>query len=276
MNKEIRQVDSELGVLRITTTDERWYAKEVFDRETGLPVIAYRPSVTWIASHYPKGKGYEIWLKKNGDESDIIASLAADAGYKEHRAIALLNDGETVSMGDAVENSSGEFEELTAEEYGNVMSYLQWWDEEGYDTYNILEYETTVWPDAEACAEKYNYSAEYFNYAGTLDLLVERKDDGKRIVIDVKRSKDVWMPHKLQVCSYQKAKGADSAAILQIGYNRNKTKKYKFTEVEECFDLFVATQKIWAAEASGIVPLQRDYPLSLRMRGREKAAVVTE
>jgi hypothetical protein len=270
MNKEIRRVDPERGILQITTTDERWYAREVFNENTGLPEIQFRPSVTWIAAHYPKGKGYEIWLKRNGDESDVIASLAADSGYKEHRAIALLNDGETVTFDTAVENADGEFENLSTEEYAGVMSYVQWWEDEGHETYEILEYESTVWPDAGACATKYGMSSEYFNYAGTLDLLVLRRSDGARGVIDVKRSKDIWMPHEMQVCAYKQARGADFAAILQINYRRNKIKKYKFTEIRDCFDLFIATQKIWARETEGIKPLQRDYPLSLKLKGREK------
>lgn len=274
MNKEIRRVDPDRGILQITTTDERWYSREVLNPTTGLPEIQFRPSVTWIASHYPKGKGYEIWLKRNGEESDIIASLAADSGYKEHRAIALLNDGETFGFHDPVENSSGEYEELTTEEYAGAMSYVQWWDEEGCDKYTILEYETTVWPDVQACSAKYGQPAEYFNFAGTLDLLVERKSDGARGVIDVKRSREVWMPHRMQVCAYQKAKGADFAAILQINYKANKKKKYKFTEVEDCFHLFVATQHIWREETEGIQPLQRDYPLQLKLRGRDKVGVL--
>jgi hypothetical protein len=271
MNKEIRRLDPTTGIVRCTTSDERWYAREVFNDITGLPEMAWRPSVTWICSHYPKGKGYEIWLKRNGDEADIIASLAADSGYKEHRAIALLNDGETVNMIEtAVENQDGELETLSSEEYAGVMSYAAWWEEEGCDQLNILEYETTVWPDAGACAEKYELSSEYFRFAGTLDLLVERKDDGRRGVIEVKRSADIHRPHELQVCAYQKAKGADFAAILQINYRRNKNKKWKYTEVEDCFGLFIATQQIWAKETADVKPLQRDYPLNLKLRGREK------
>lgn len=270
MNKEIRRVDPERGILQITTTDERWYAREVLNDNTGLPEIQFRPSVTWMADFYPKGIGFNNWLKKNGDEADQIARLAADRGYKVHRACALLNDGEQFGIHDPVENQDGEFEELTPEEYAGVMSYVQWWEDEGFDKYEILEYEQTVWPDAQACAQQYGLSSEYFNYAGTLDLLVTRRTDGARGVIDFKTSLDVWPAHEIQVCAYQKAKGADFAAILQLNYKRNKTKKWKFTNVPECFDLFIATQKIWARETEGIKPLQRDYPLSLKLKGREK------
>ena len=275
MKKEIRRVDPERGIVQITTTDERWYSREVYDESTGLPRIEFRPSVTWIADSYPKGVGFNNWLKKNGDESDQIARLAADRGYKVHRACAMLNDGDAFAFHDAVENQDGEYEELTPEEYAGVMSYVDWWDVEGCDKFDILEYETTLRPDAQACAEKYGLSSEYFNYAGTLDLLVQRKDNGKRGVIDLKTSLDVWPAHEIQVCAYQKAKGADFAAILQLNYRRNKTKKWKYTEIPDCFELFIATQKIWRRECENIQPLQRDYPLVLKMRGREKKQEVT-
>ena len=109
MNKEIRRKDAERGIIQITTTDERWYAREEFNQATGLPEIHFRPSVTWMADYYPKGIGFNMWLKKNGDESDQIARLAADRGYKVHRACALLNDGETFGIHDPVENQDGEF-----------------------------------------------------------------------------------------------------------------------------------------------------------------------
>ena len=270
MNKQIRRVDPTRGIVQITTMDERWYAKEIFNNETGLPQIQFRPSVTWIVDFYPKGIGFNKWLKKNGDEADVIATLAADRGYKVHRACALLNDGEPFEFGDPVENQDREFEELTPEEYAGVMSYADWWNSDGHEKYTILEFETTIWPDPEACATKYNIPSHCFQYAGTLDLMVERKADQARGVIDFKTSLDIWPAHEMQVCAYQKASGADFAAILQLNYRRNKKQKWKFTEVADCFDLFIATQKIWERESAGIVPLQRDYPLSLKLIGRDK------
>lgn len=60
-------------------------------------------------------------------------------------------------------------------------------------------------------------------------------------------------------------------AILQLGYKKNKHKKWKFTPIKDQFNLFLAVRKIWARETAGIQPLQRDYPLSLSL-GIAKAA----
>ena len=274
MVKEIRKVDPERNILQITTIDERWYAQEESDPNTGLPIIVYRPSVTWICSHYPKGKGFEIWLKKNGDESDILMMLAGERGYKIHRAVAKLNEGESVGIGDCFENHDGKIEPLTVEEYAGLMSYVQWWETEGCDAYEILQWEYTLWPDMAACAERYGLPSYFFFFAGTIDLRVRRRSDNTIGIIDLKTSKDIYTSHELQVSAYKKAAFADWCAILQINYTRNKIKKYKFTEVKDCFELFAATQKIWQHETEGTEPLQRDFPLSLSLRKSDKPPYV--
>ena len=59
-------------------------------------------------------------------------------------------------------------------------------------------------------------------------------------------------------------------AILQLGYRRNKD-HYKFTEIENKFDLFLAAKQIWLNETKGKVkPFQRDYPLSISLDNFKK------
>lgn len=60
-------------------------------------------------------------------------------------------------------------------------------------------------------------------------------------------------------------------AILQVGYRGNRTKTdgsrtmWKFTEVEDKFQLFLAVQEIWKSEAEGESPSRKDYPLVLTL-----------
>jgi hypothetical protein len=210
-----------------------------------------------------------MWLKKNGWDSDELVRLAGDRGYKVHRALAVLNEGLPVNIDDAFENQSRTKEELSSEEYAAIMSYVEWWESEGFDKYEILAWEYTIWPDARACSELYSLNEEYFLFAGMVDLKVRRKSDGKIGVVDFKTSLDIWPSHEMQVSAYKRADGAEWAAILQLNYRRNKTKKWKFTEVDDCFDLFIATRKIWEREQRDVKPLQREFPLSLQLKGRE-------
>jgi hypothetical protein len=59
-------------------------------------------------------------------------------------------------------------------------------------------------------------------------------------------------------------------AILQIGYKRNH-KEYKFTELEDKFNLFLSAQTIWLNETSGQKPSQKDYPIKLKLDLEKKA-----
>src|SRR5947209_7475180 len=128
MKKEIVQVDKARGICRVTTTDDRWYTREATEKETGLPTIEFRPSITYLGKFYPKGKGYEQWLKNKGNDADEIRDLAGERGTKVHQAIEVLNNGEEVAMTDKFRsNITGEAEELTPEEYYAVMTYKRWW-----------------------------------------------------------------------------------------------------------------------------------------------------
>ena len=245
MRKEIRKMKD--GILQVTTTDERWYIKEGKDKKTGLPTYDYVPSVTWIAEHYPKGIAFYKWLASKGwDEAQALKEAAGDKGSKVHFAICKLIDGKEIKIDSKILNPSTEKEEeLSLEEYGAVMAFVQW-----YKDVNpiIVEREFTVWGDG---------------YAGTADLFCRIKD--KLTIVDFKTSQYIWPSHELQISAYKHALGKEvNLAILQLGYRRNE-KKYKFTEVNDCYDLFLAAKSIWERETKGISPLQKDYPLTLTL-----------
>lgn len=266
MKKEIRRVDEKRGICQITTTDERHYAKVESDPVTGLDRVVYRPSVTWIVSYYPKGKGYEIWLKKNGFDADDIVQMAGELGHKVHLAVGALNAGHVVHMSDQFPNQeTGKLEELSTEEWAGVCSYVDWWNVEGKDRFEIEWFEFTTWPNAKELAEKHNLPADVFMFAGTIDLKVRERATDLRWIIDMKTSLDVYTSHEMQVNAYRIAEGADRQAILQLNYRRNKTKKWKFTEVPDKFRLFRATMAIWREETESVSPLQRDFPLEVSL-----------
>ena len=104
-------------------------------------------------------------------------------------------------------------------------------------------------------------------YAGTVDLKCRIKSDSYENVwiIDFKTSANIWTEYELQVSAYRHADAeCQRTGILQVGYKRNKA-HYKFTEVEDKFDLFLTAQKIWKNENDNVTPSQKDYPLSLQL-----------
>lgn len=256
MKKEIRVVDKEKGILRVTTADERWYYRELPLRDPGSPAFEFVPSVTWICDHYPKGTEFFKWLASKGwDEAEAIKSSAGDRGTRVHKAIQDLIEGREILIDSKYPSSDdGAEKELTFDEYEAVLSFALWYSE---NKPRIIAWEFVVWGDG---------------YAGTVDLLCEI--DGKIWLVDFKTSAYIWPSHELQVSSYKKAVNlADfgiepdreiNLGILQVGFKRNK-KRFKFTAVEDQYQEFLAAKVIWSKEQKGVEPKQRDYPMSVKL-----------
>ena len=254
MRKEIRTVDSEKGIMCVTTVDERWYARAVTDQKTGLPTgFEFVPSVTWICGvGYVKGVAFYKWLANTGwDESQAIKVAAGDRGSKVHQAVADLLDGRMVAIDAPYTNpTTGQKEELTLEEYEGVVAFRDWWAAAAPE---LIAREFVVWGDG---------------YAGTVDLLC--RIGGVPHLIDLKTGQHTWPEHELQVSAYkhalppQWAEPPPALAILQVGYRLNK-RRWKLTPVEDQFPLFLAARQIWQKECEGVTVFKRDYPLAVAL-----------
>lgn len=279
MQKEIRVVDKEKGIMQITLQDERWYSKSSTDEKTKLPIYKYVPSVTWITGFYPAGIGYYKWLASKGwDESQALMEAAGNKGSKIHLAVADILLGKEVRIDTKYPNRNGEMEELTSEEIEAIQSFLDWQKENPGE---VIAFEVTLFSDKN-------------NYAGTCDLIYKTSKIVKTVekdiegisgkgdiyediywLIDFKTGQNIWPSHEIQISAYRECivNGENSfeklpptadlkLAILQIGYKLNR-KHFKFTEIEPQFDLFLAAQKIWTKEAGNTSPKQRDYNIIL-------------
>lgn len=234
-------IDKERNIVRVTTQDERFYRK-VVDGQT-----AWIPSVTWIAGYLPKGIGYYRWLAQHGwDESQALMEEAGERGTIIHKAIEMLLLGKLLSFDTVVTDR-----QLNADEWEAVMSFVAWFEA---IKPVVLSTEKTVFHPQDL-------------YAGTIDLICEIKN--KLWIIDFKTSQDVWPSHKIQLSAYNRAlESKYNIGILQVGYRKTKA-KYKFTEIEPCYDLFLAAHTIWKSENDGVKPMQKDYPLSLSLKQGE-------
>jgi len=261
MKKQIIDVDKTRGVFRATTTDERFYIKTTKSPKTGLPTYDFYPSTTWITSYYPKGYWFTQWQKKVGlDEAELIKNLAGERGSKVHYACSDLAIGKEIRMDSKYLNPTTEQEEeLKPDEYGCVMKFAKWLDK---TKPQILAIEQTLFN-------------EEHHYAGTVDYVL--RIDGQIYLIDLKTAQGVYPDYKLQISAYShldftpkivpvsKAEWNNrKLAILQVGYRRNKD-GYKFTEVDDQFDVFLATKKLWANENPDTKPKQVEYPITLQM-----------
>lgn len=254
MKKHIRQLSADGSQVQITFCDERYYLKHTMDPDGHILSTREFPSVTWICNFVPKTIGYYRWLADKGwDEAEAIKEAAGDRGHKVHQAVSSLLLGNAVTIEDKFANSeTGELQELTIEEYEAVMSFVEWYKEVKP---KMLVNEMVIWNEKE-------------NYAGTVDFICEI--NGVRWLIDFKTSKEIYASHECQLSAYKAALPTElvpeKLAILQLGYKKNKFKKWKFTEIEDQYDLFLSAQNFWHKECDGMTVKKKDYPTSLSLQ----------
>lgn len=261
MKKEIKEVDKKRGIVQITTVDERWYVRTIKNKE-GVPEVKFIPSVTWIAGFYPKGLPFWKWLANKGwDEAEALKQAAGDKGSKVHQAIERLLQGKKVKMEDTFLNkTTGEEEELTLEEYECLMSFAKWFER---TKPKVMANEIVMFNQRE-------------DYAGMVDFI--GRINGQIYLVDFKTGQTIWPEYELQISAYshlefdwkalkiaEKEWKQRKLAVLQLGYRRNQN-GYKFTEIEDKFDVFLSAKTIWQNECADLKPLQKDYPLSLKLR----------
>lgn len=252
MKKEIRQISDDGKIVRITIADERWYLKTKTDEKDNVLSIDEYAAVTWISDYYPKGVGFYMYVANKGwDNAEDTLKKAGNRGTKVHNAISSLLLGNELRMDDKLPNSdTGELEDITLEEYEAIMSFVAWHKE----------------TKPKMLANEMVLFNEKYKYAGTCDFVCEI--EGQKWLIDFKTSKDIWPSHELQVSAYAEALPPelkpDKLAILQVGYKRNKN-KWKLTELDNKFNLFLAAREIWKNECSEVTAFKKDYPTSISL-----------
>ena len=225
MKIEIKEI-LDANTVRITTPDERWYQHP----ETK----EWLPSSTWISGYVPS-KELAIWMAKVGyDEAERIKKERGEKGWRVHKGIELLALGQEVFHNDTFPDADGEQGELSAEEYEAIVSFYDWAKEVKP---KFMKTEHTVFN-------------KKIGYAGTLDCIAEI--NGGVYIIDFKTSKEVYLSHEVQISSYKHCDGIynrSKIAILQIGYGKNK-KGYKFTEIDDKFNLFLTLKRVYDIDIS--------------------------
>lgn len=142
----------------------------------------YFPSVTTILDVFPKGFGFNQWLKDVGNGASEIVERAANVGTKMHDTFERMANGETVTW--AAENGKAAY---TEQEWIMIASFV--------------EFFATARPQVLA-TETQIYSEKY-QYAGTIDLVC--MINGLVYLIDYKTSNYLHKTHELQLSAYANA-----------------------------------------------------------------------
>lgn len=272
MKKEIIQVDEKNKIYRVTTLDERWYARPTKD-ELGLPTYIYLPSATWVAGYYYTSPYLIKYIAEKGlTESDRLMKEAGDKGSKVHYACEDIDKGVQIDVRTTkyMNNSLGQLEELTIEEIDCIKSYVDYINEVQPQ---LLASELSVFSN---------------RIAGTIDKIWAVKNEVTNVrqiwIIDLKTSKQVWDEHKIQLNFYNECNipykylgiteeewQNRKLGVLQLGYQGYRTEgkaMYKFTEIEISDTMKNVAYTVWQQQNPNTKPKQKDYPLILQSKFR--------
>lgn len=235
---------------RITLLDGRFYFTE-----EGAPI----PSVTTILNAYPKGAAFYEWLKKHGEDSDNIRDEAGRKGSKVHDLTERYDMGEEVSL----LQDDGEFAVSMAE-----WNMLEKW----------VEFRNRFSPEMIEIEE--NILSETLGFAGTRDRIINLK--GKRLLVDIKTGTYIGKEAWLQLSAYRAIDAAngqppyDGIAIMHLAAKTKTEGKKDAVQgkgwqliieddekiIDEYYDIFQHTHKLWLSENAGMIPNQITYSLS--------------
>ena len=184
---------------QITLPDGRYYQRNG----------EYYPSVTYVLSHYPKGKFFEDWLKKVGYSADYIVKNAAEEGTQVHEMIEAYLNGEELKF---LEHGRPMY---SPNIWQMFLRFVDFWE----------EYKPTLIE-----AEIHLFSDE-LKIAGTCDMVCEI--NGELWVIDFKTSNHLQTTYDLQTAIYAKCfeecfgKKVDRTGVLWLKSSKRRAKKDK-------------------------------------------------
>lgn len=235
---------------QITFKDQRFYT---------LDELVFYPGSTTILEIYPKGFGFNQWLKDVGNNAEQIADRAAASGSKIHKASEMLNDGQELAWDDT----------YSIEEWNMLCKFASFWGQ----IKPIL------------VANEISLCSPTLGYGGTIDRVVQI--NGKNWILDIKTSNYIHTTHELQIASYAKLWNEfnpdcqiEKTGILWLKA-ATRTEKIDFSKdimqghgwqiktfdrsYEDAFKVFQHAQAIFKEENPRYQPANLSYPLTLKL-----------
>lgn len=244
-----------LNIDSVTFPDGRFYSED--DWKT------WQPSVTSILEVYPKGFGFQQWLKDVGNNASEIADRAAAVGSKIHSLTEDLNNGKEVV-------------------YDHSFDLIEW-----QMLCKFVDFWTNVQP--ELIANELTMISSDLGFAGTLDRVL--KINGLNYLVDIKTSNYLHDTHELQLSAYAKLWNElhpelqiDKTAILWLKAS-TRTEKIDhekeiyqgkgwqlkiFDDYEGAFKDFQHVQAIWKRCNPNPQPMNLVYPMTLKIDTSKK------
>ena len=236
----------------------------------------YLPGVTTILDVYPKGFGFNQWLKDVGNNAGEVVERAANIGSKIHEATEALASGKEIV---AVTN------DMSYVQDENVF-YYELRKKEQLEEWKMLlrykEFHDQIKP--KLIANEQPLVSANLGYGGTIDRVFEWNNE--RWLIDVKTSNYLHKTHELQLIAYGRlwdelnpTLPINCCGILWLKA-KTKTSKIDFNKSiyqgegwqlsiyddwMESFALFQHVHEIWKAENLDYKPFNKIYPDKIKL-----------
>jgi hypothetical protein len=254
-NEELKQINF---------LDNRYY---LWHNDKGEEV--YFPSVTTILNVYPKGFGFDQWLKDVGNNAQQIVERAGELGSKIHECCEHLNNGKQLKW----LNEDGK-PQYTLQEWEMLLRYYEFW--------------TTCAPVLIANEQSTFNPAE--EYAGTLDMVV--MIGGVRWLLDIKSSNYLHKTYELQMAAYAMAwnvrnpdepieqtgilwlKASTLTSKIDLEKRIFQGKGWQIKSFErhytDAYKIFKHVQAIWKEENPNYKPANKIYPDNIKLNSKIK------
>lgn len=242
-------------VKQLNVLDSRFYP---FDD------VTYFPSVTTILEVYPKGFGFNQWLKDVGNNASEIVDRAKMSGSRVHNACDLLAKGHEITWMNAAGESL-----YSLEEWKMILNFKKF----------IETSEAKIVMNERSMINKQD------RYGGTIDLLCTIA--GKTWLIDIKTSNYIHTTHELQLAAYtMMVESNEIASIDNVGvlWLKAQTRTDKIDHkkgiyqgegwqlktfersIADAYKVFEYTHKIWLEENPVWKPLNQIYPDTISLK----------
>ena len=244
---------------QLNILDERFYQSSKFPDK-------YYPSVTTILEVFPKGYGYDEWLRSVGFNSSEILRKAGEQGSNIHDMIDHYLSGETIKW-----INDDESMKYTLIEWQMFVRFCEFWDKWKPQTY----------------VHEFAIVSDELGIGGTIDFI--GKLNKTVYLIDWKSSNAIHKTHELQVASYAKMWNelnpkykVDKTAILWLNAGtRGEDKAGKKIQGqgwqlkddfgrpwEDAYKVFEHVFAVWKEENENFKPKNLIYPTEFSL-GKE-------
>lgn len=240
----------------MSTTDFRGSNRRggfYWDKE-GKPYI----SVTQILQCLDK-PALRYWFGR-----EVYRAMIVDPSLSEKDALAAPYRSSKTAMG------RGTTVHSIVESYKHTKKYIENIPDD-FKPYAQAFYTWFEDNDVEMVENEKTVVSKKYGYAGTLDLVVKFKKNGRMLIADVKTGKDIYDEVFMQLSAYKQAyeeNGGEKVGIgvilLSTGADGKPTGKYKFEEGEYCFDEFLAARKIWIWKNQDLIASVKKHMLETK------------